>query len=255
MGDDARELRSGSASLAGRSARSPASRREPMMSLVGLAATPAGSTFPAYYAVIPQRRNPAGAAESEGSPPSLAADGDRVIVAFLDRAPSAGEPVVATYHMPSGRWVARRKQAGGSVITGGGQIPLCFCHSLPATIQMFSADHEINYRMFQDCTLVFGPPPSWADPLHLGPYIYLSTASFVDPIAGGASYYYHLNCQFNLFALTRLYPESPFGPAYRDGILYTWLAGGPGNTCDPFQLTNGVAFPGSDGPVSVQLFG
>ena len=139
--------------------------------------------------------------------------------------------------------------------TGGGTLPYCFCDPLPATIAMFSASETCNYRMFQSCTIQFGPTPPAFSALNLGPYSYLSTEGFPDPLAMGALFYYNLTCQYNQILLYRVYLESPYGSPYRDGLLYSWGLGGYGNTCNPFELDNGVAYPGSDASCFVTLRG
>jgi hypothetical protein len=145
------------------------------------------------------------------------------------------------------RWVAERSNVGGG--TGGGivgTIPFCFCSPIPGTLTMTSSDPGCNYQMFQSCTIQYGPTPTAFEPLNLGANTFLSTQGFPDPVAGGALFYYYLTCQYNQFVLTRVYPVSPYGSPFRDGLLYSWLLGGYGNTCDPFHLDNGSAFLGSD---------
>jgi hypothetical protein len=164
--------------------------------------------------------------------------------------PSAGEYLVCRF--VDNRWVADRMSGGGDVGVGI-TLPFCFCSPMPATLTMTSADPACNYRMFQSCTLQYGPTPPAFAPLNLGANAFLSTQGFPDPVAAGATFYYLLTCQHNQYSLTRLYLESPYGSPYRDGILYTWLVGGYGNTCHPFHLDNGIAFPGSDQSCSVRL--
>jgi hypothetical protein len=142
---------------------------------------------------------------------------------------------------------------GVGIIKGPGDIPNCFCQDIPATLAMTSSDPTCNFRMFQSCTIQWQATPASLGPLNLPPNIYLSTEGFPDPLAGGAIFYYYLNCVFNQFSLTRIYPVSPYGSPFRDGILYAWLLGGYGNTCSPFHLDNGMAFPGSDLSCSVTI--
>ena len=160
--------------------------------------------------------------------PGLPATGDYLVCRFVDN-----------------RWVAERTGGGGS---GGatGNLPTCFCTAIPATLAMTSADSSCNFGMFQSCSIVYGPTPDEYTDLNLGVNSFLGAESFPDPIAGGALFRYYLTCQFNQFSLTRVYLESPYGSPYRDGILYTWLVGAYGNSCVPFHLDNGQAFPGSD---------
>lgn len=152
------------------------------------------------------------------------------------------------------RWVFDKKlTGGGGGIYGNGHIPNCFCDPIPGTLTMTSADPACNYQMFQSCTIQWQPTPPSFGPLNLGPNAFISNESFSDPIGGGAMFFYYLNCTFNQFSLTRIYPTSPYGSPYRDGILYTWLLGATGNTCLPFHLDNGSAFPGSDVSCSVTI--
>jgi hypothetical protein len=155
----------------------------------------------------------------------------------------------------AGDWRFRDCTGGGTGTVGGiGHIPSCFCDPLPTLLTMTSADESCNYRMFQSCTLSYGPHPGF-EPLSFGRDYYLSDQGFPDPVANGAIFYYTLLCQYNVFSLTRSYLESPYGSPFLDGILYVWLVGGYGNTCDPFHLDNGTAFPGSDPSCVVTIDG
>ena len=140
---------------------------------------------------------------------------------------------------------------GGS---GGGSVSIagCNCTSIPETLTMTSADPTCNFDMFQNCTLQYGLTPSAFLPTGVGTYSFLSTTGFPDPVASGAIFYYYLSCQYNLFTLSRVYVTSPYGSPYRDGVLYTWSTGE--NTCSPFMLTKGMAFPGSDLTCCVRIF-
>lgn len=132
---------------------------------------------------------------------------------------------------------------------------LCFCFDTPTSLRMTSDDPGCNFKMFQSCTIQWGATPSALLPTQIGVNSFLSTEGFPDPVAGGAIFFYYLTCQFNVFSLSRVYPTSPYGSPYLDGVLYTWLIGGLGNTCDPFRLDNGTAFPGSDLSCKVRIDG
>ncbi len=193
-------------------------------------------------------------AEAEGGVGDFSAVGSATVPAYLvgPGVPSTGDYLVCRF--VDNRWAVERSgvakpPAGG----GGGTIPSCFCTSIPTTLRMTSANPAGNYGMFQSCTIQYGPTPAWASSLNLGPEIYLSTGSFFDPLLASSPFSYLLTCRYNQFALTRLYPVSPYGSPYRDAILYTWLVGGYGNTCSPFHLDNGLAFPGSDPTCSVTI--
>lgn len=111
-----------------------------------------------------------------------------------------------------------------------GVIPNCFCTGIPPNLTMTSADENCNFKMFQSCSISYGPHPGF-EALSFGKNYYLSDEGFPDPVANGAVFYYALLCQFNQFSLTRAYLTSPYGSPFRDGILYTWLVGGYGNVC------------------------
>ena len=128
----------------------------------------------------------------------------------------------------------------------------CFCDP-PPTLSMVSGNQDCNYKMFQSCTLRYGPPPPAMRPgAPVG--VFTSTESFVDPITK-SSFFYYFSCQYNQFFLTRIFPTSPFGSPYRDATLYSWVVGGYGNTCKPFRLENGAPFPGSDTACQVSIIG
>jgi hypothetical protein len=169
--------------------------------------------------------------------PGLASTGDYLICKFVDH-----------------RWVTERTTPSGSPISGGGPtVTLCFCENVPTTLTMTSLNPLCNYGMFQSCTLQFGPIPSVFEPLDLGTEAFISLQSFPDPIAGGALFQYYLSCLYNVFSLTRIYPSSPYGSPYIDGVLYTWYVGSYGNTCSPFYLGNGTAYLGTGGICSVTI--
>jgi hypothetical protein len=190
--------------------------------------------------------------ESEGASGDFNPVGTSTVAVYLL---GPGLPVTGDYlvcKFVDNRWVAERSTSSGG--TGGtGTLPDCFCTPIPATLTMTSADPECNFQMFQSCTIQYAPTPAGFAALNLGANTFISTASFPDPIAGGALFFYLLFCQGNQFSLTRLYLESPYGSPFRDGVLYTWLVGGSGNTCSPFHLDAGTAFPGSDASCFVTI--
>lgn len=210
------------------------------------ASAPAGK----YFLAIPVQVLGAEVAGGAGSVSDLTTQKTPVLL-LGPRAANTGDLLVCRF--VDHRWVAERGGGSGIIDPGHGTIPNCFCTDIPGTLTMTSADPNCNYRMFQSCTIQWQDTPAWAARLNLGPKIFLSTTSFADPVAGDAEFYYYLTCQYNQFSLTRLYPTSPFGSPYRDGILYTWLVGGYGNTCSPFHLDNGMAFPGSDASCNVVI--
>lgn len=150
------------------------------------------------------------------------------------------------------RWVA--ETSGGSISHGTGVLlPSCFC-AVPSSLQMTSAAPQCNYNMFQSCTIRYGPPPAAMVALNFSANVFTSSASFLDPVSQ-AKFFYYFWCQYNQFFLTRIFPTSPFGSPYRDAILYTWVVGGYGNTCQPFLLASGTPYPGSDESCSVSISG
>ncbi len=151
------------------------------------------------------------------------------------------------------RWVAETTGGGKSHGGGGISLPSCFCE-VPPVLQMISADPKCNYGMFQSCSIQYGPPPAAMAGLGFSKNVFTSPQSFYDPISK-SNFFYYFSCQYNQFYLTRVYPTSPFGSPYRDGILYSWVVGGYGNACNPFQLSNGMAYPGSDSTCSVSISG
>ena len=150
------------------------------------------------------------------------------------------------------RWVAGTTGGGSSQGTGI-LLPSCFC-LVPPTLQMVSGFPSCNYKMFQSCTIQYGPPPPAMVAQNFTSNVFTSTSSFVDPITG-SSFFYYFWCQYNQFFLTRIFPTSPLGSPYRDAILYSWVVGGYANTCQPFRLENGAAFPGSDTSCQVSIIG
>ncbi len=150
------------------------------------------------------------------------------------------------------RWVA--ETSGGTIVHGSSGIllPSCFC-MVPASLRMISAEPNCNYQMFQSCTLQYGPPPPAMVEFGYTSHVFTSS-TFHDPLTD-SDFFYYFWCQYNQFFLTRIFPTSPFGSPYRDGILYTWIVGGYGNTCEPFQLEDGSPFPGSDLTCSVSISG
>ena len=184
--------------------------------------------------------------ESEGSAPTFAVpDVDARVAVYLlgPAAPVTGDNLPCRY--VDHRWVAERMSSGGG---SGGTTTLfdCFCSPIPTTLTMTSYSATCNYGMFQSGTIQYGPTPASYLDLNIGVNSFLGVESFPDVTANGAMFRYLLTCLYNQFNLTRVYLESPYGSPYRDGILYTWLVGGYGNTCDPFHLDDGLAYAGSD---------
>jgi hypothetical protein len=171
--------------------------------------------------------------------PGLASTGDYLICKFVDN-----------------RWVTERTVPSGGGGSGGfGSIPNCFCTEIPATLSMTSLSPTCNFGMFQNCTIQYGPVPSVYEGLSLGANAFISLESFPDPLQDGNEFQYLLTCYLNQFSLTRLYPVSIYGSPWRDAVLYTWFVGSYGNSCTPFRLDDGAAYPGSDTSCFVTIDG
>jgi len=169
--------------------------------------------------------------------PHVALTGDYLVCKFVDN-----------------RWVAERSMVSHSsgVTT---TVPNCICSQIPTTLSMISSDPNCNFGMFQSCSIVYGPTPSGYANLQIGVNSFLSVESFPDAVANGAEFRYLFSCYLNQFNLSRVYLESPYGSPYRDGLLYSWLISGYGNSCDPFALDYGSAYPGSDASCFVTISG
>ncbi len=188
-------------------------------------------------------------AEAEGGDGSLNVGTGSLVPVYLlgPSVPATGEFLICRF--VDHRWVAERGRAG---LAGPPPIaiPSCSC-PVPAKLKMASVPPGGNHGMFQSGTITYQDTPSWAADLGLPPKIFLSDQPFPDPL-DGAAFYYYFYCRNDQFLLTRLYPVSPYGSPYRDALLYSWLLGGSGNSCDPFHLDGGKPYPGSD-PCSVQI--
>ncbi len=167
--------------------------------------------------------------------------------------PSTGDYLVCRFI--DNRWAAERMTTKGSYGGPTGIMPDCFCSPIPATLSMTSSNSTCNYGMFQSCSIQYGPTPDEYDDLNLGIYSFLSAESFPDVIGNGAMFRYILTCHSNQFNLSRVYLESPYGSPFRDGLLYSWLVGGYGNTCDPIHLDYGLSYAGSDQSCFVTIDG
>lgn len=191
-------------------------------------------------------------AEAEGGNVTLFADtASRQPGIVIGGTPAVGDVLV--FSSIGGRWIARKLGGDIHAGTGPGNIPNCFCQGIPATLAMTSSSATANGGMFQSGSISWQATPSWAASLNLGDHIFLGNSSFHDS-AADADFYYYLACDLNEFSITRLYPTSPFGSPYRDGVLYAWRIDDTTNKCVPFRLDNGLPFNGSD-PVTVTIDG
>ena len=164
--------------------------------------------------------------------------------------PATGDYLVCRF--VNHRWVAE-SSAGNATSGSDVTLPTCFCQ-VPASLQMISFAPDCNYKMFQSCSIQYGPPPPAMIAQNFTSNVFTSSAMFLDPISK-SDFFYYFWCQYNQFFLTRIYPTSPFGSPYRDAILYSWVVGGYGNSCQPFRLENGSPYLGSDTSCAVSMIG
>lgn len=187
--------------------------------------------------------------EAESSPAVLQEDTTRSLLAYVigTKAPVAGEYLICRFM--GNRWVAERMtpQSTHKVF-----LPGCPCTQLPQTLHMSVSRPETNNHIFQACTLQYGPTPAGLAPLALGPFSFLSAATFSDDFSS-EQFWYYFTCFQGYYMLSRLYLSSVFGSPYRDTTRYTWAIGYPGNTCIPLLLSNGVIFTGGDASCIVTL--
>ena len=140
----------------------------------------------------------------------------------------------------------------GSGSGGTTSLGMCFCSSIPTHLTMASADTSCNFDMFQNDTITYQAVPADLAGLGIGANAFLGDHLWVDPLSG-ASFRYLFTCYYNQFLLTRVFPVSPWGSPFRDAVLYTWFIGSYGNTCSPFDLYLGQAYPGSDASCFVTI--
>ena len=191
--------------------------------------------------------------ESEGSPGVFSTLVATSVPVYLvgPGTPSTGDMLVCRY--VNNRWVAERDSPASGGGTGTtGNLPLCFCGAIPINLTMTSADPSCNFDMFQNDTITYQTIPSNLSSLGLGSMAFLGNGLWTDPLSG-ASFRYLLTCWYNQFLLTRVFPTSPWGSPFRDAVLYTWFVGSYGNSCAPFQLDLGQAYPGSDASCFVTI--
>jgi hypothetical protein len=107
-----------------------------------------------------------------------------------------------------------------------------------------------NFGMFQDATLSYITVPPALALLSLGTKAFISTTTFIDGITGD-TFWYRFFCAGGYFCISRIYAVSAYGSPFSEAVRYRWLAGQPGNSCNPvFLMTNGIIYTGGD-PASV----
>jgi hypothetical protein len=217
---------------------------------LGQVASTTGLAAGQFYPMNPAQ--PLGS-ETEGGAGQFTVDTSTTILVDVlgPGTPSKGDILICRF--VDHRWVAERSGSGnGGAGATTGVIPNCSCSPIPTTLAMTSYSTTCNFGMFQSSTIVWGAPPSSVASV-LPKQCFLSTATFPDVLAGGAVYYYYLECYLNIFTLSRVYPASPYGSPYLDGSLYTWDINNPANTCSPFHLDSGSPYPGSDASCRVTI--
>lgn len=188
-------------------------------------------------------------AETEGGAPSLSTGSQEVIVLLVgDHDVNTGDTLLCVREKH--RWIAD----GYNVPSSGISLPGCPCHMVPSTLTMTSSKPTSNNHIFQNASLVYGPPPASLSALNLGANCFLSTTTFLD-FSTGDSFYYYFSCFLGFYIITRVYETSIYATPYRDQIRYRWLAGTSGNTCSPFSLVHGTIFAGGDATCIVSVTG
>ena len=186
--------------------------------------------------------------DSEGLAGTLTVDGSRSLLVFLvgSKPAVAGDFVICRFL--GNRWVAER--LGKSI--SGISLPGCPCASIPTTLTMTSSKPTSNNFIFQNATLVYGPPPASLAALNLGAKCFLSTQQFKD-YSTNDQFWYYFGCLQGFYIITRVYATSAYSSPYRDQTRYRWLAGTSGNACSPFLLSKGTIFSGGDASCVVTI--
>jgi len=135
-----------------------------------------------------------------------------------------------------------------------GSLPGCACLTPPGAIHMSVSGGICANGLLNSCTLTYRATPSELGPLHLGAHAYISTQMFPDPQTGDLFFYY-LGCFSSIVRISRVFPNSIYGSPFLDSVVYFWAVGLPGNTCNPFLMSNGQILFGSDPACHVTLIG
>lgn len=162
--------------------------------------------------------------------------------------PAGGDKILA--ERVKHRWIQQTRPNGGADV---GTLLGCVCAHPKKTLTM-TVGGSCSDGRFYDCTIQYGPTPAPLAGLQLGANCYLSTTTFPDPQTGDLFYYY-LSCFSSVVRLSRVFPTSIYGSPFLDFVIYFWTLGYPGNTCDPFLLSNGAVFAGGDPACAVVISG
>ncbi len=173
--------------------------------------------------------------EGESSPGSLVVNSAVTVLVNVigSQAPAAGDYLICRF--VGHRWIAERMGSNQNTVSLYG----CPCTEIPTTLHMSVNNPGLNYGIFQNTTLVYGPTPPEYLPLSIGDQSYLSPGSFTDQVTTDP-FRYFFTCYSGNYVISRLYVHSVHGSPYRDIFyLYSWLIGLTGNTCSPFLLSFG----------------
>lgn len=182
-------------------------------------------------------------ADTEGAAVAWDRDaGQTLLVAWMGaEKPPTDRPVIL---QPIGEYYVAGLTRKAAEIPTGVVISGCLCTNIPITLYMIPNNPTLNGGMFQPCTLVYGDTPPEYARLALGAKCFLSQEIFIDQL--GESYKYYFTCVNDKFTLTRVYANTVLGNPSRDTVRFTWPLTLPGNTCNPFLLTNGLIYQGGD---------
>lgn len=181
--------------------------------------------------------------EAEGAPGVIADLPGPPVAVYLvgSRVARTGDLLVCRF--VNFRWVAQRR---GS-LPDRQPVLNCPCATMPRTITQVSSNENSRYR---SCTYVWGQFPPGAP---FPDRNYYSQQSFLDEVTNDLFYHY-VNCNLGFIFMGRWFPQGSDGNLYaNEGTLFQWLVGMPGNTCDPFLMSNGQVLPGVIGPQFVTL--
>jgi hypothetical protein len=131
-------------------------------------------------------------------------------------------------------------------------VPDCPCMDTPRVLAMTSSHPSTNDGMFQNAVLSYVTLPSSLNELSLPSQGHISDSQYLDQRTGDLFWYY-FSCDHGSYTISRLYEVSVSGSPYRDIVRYRWLNGQVGNTCHPFELTNGIIFAGGDATCVVTI--
>ncbi len=200
-----------------------------------------------YYAVHPVAiLGP----ETEGGAATCTVDSAATFMVCVvgSRSPSMGDYLVCRY--VGNRWVSEITSARQDVGIGG-----CECQGTPLTLTMSVNEPTTNNGIFQDSALTWQDTPAGFAAIVLATKAYLSwPQGYVDQVTGD-TFYYYLSCVGNYYTLTRVYLISVYGSPFLDQIRYQWRIDDPGNSCDPFLMTNGQVYNGGNPTCIVTLSG